>query len=425
MIVRSRIRAASSSSFVVTTPPSPAAIDFVAYSEKQVACERPPIFRPRYALSAACAASSTTGTPSAHNGSRSAGWPYRWTGMIAFVRGVTSSATRAGSTLSVSGSTSAKIGVAPVCTITLAVAGHVIGVVITSSPGPIPIATSARCIAAVPDETAIACVAPAYSANRSSSSAARGPVVSQPERIASATAATSSSPTAGGWKPRKLLRRYDSFGGIGSDEAYAVGCPLSALDGLVARPAHRQHRADPVGAAPERSEDRARLAVDAHPADAVDRFRLVHSVHLAQRPRFRDQEPHASPAGGPDPPGWVDGLAESGCKREPVQVDPERGLAELRVVPAAEPRRELDDERAAHADHDLRVRGAVFHPDRLGRRPRGVDRGRGLVREQRARPHVRQRDAECGRLRDDAIGDRQREERAGDRERVHRHLAAR
>jgi hypothetical protein len=31
-------------------------------------------------------------------------------------------------------------------------------------------------------------------------------VVSQPERIVSATAATSSSPTAGGWKPRKLLR---------------------------------------------------------------------------------------------------------------------------------------------------------------------------------------------------------------------------
>ena len=42
---------------------------------------------------------------------------------------------------------------------TFAVAGHVIGVVITSSPGPTPSATSARCIAAVPDETASACSA--------------------------------------------------------------------------------------------------------------------------------------------------------------------------------------------------------------------------------------------------------------------------
>ena len=50
----------------------------------------PPSLRPRYRLSAACAASSTTGSPSARIGSRSAGWPARWTGMIAFVRSVTS-----------------------------------------------------------------------------------------------------------------------------------------------------------------------------------------------------------------------------------------------------------------------------------------------------------------------------------------------
>ena len=102
--------------------------------------------------------------------------------------------------------TSANTGVAPVWTITFAVAGHVIGVVITSSPGPTPSATSARCIAAVPEETASACFAPTYSAKRRSSSAARGPVVSQPERSVSATAAISSSPTAGGWKPRNVSR---------------------------------------------------------------------------------------------------------------------------------------------------------------------------------------------------------------------------
>ena len=89
-------------------------------------------------------------------------------------------------------------------TTTFAVAGHVIGDVITSSPGPTPSATSARCIAAVPDATASTCSASSTSAARRSSSAVFGPVVSQPERSVSATAAISSSPIAGGWKPRRL-----------------------------------------------------------------------------------------------------------------------------------------------------------------------------------------------------------------------------
>ena len=55
--------------------------------------------------------------------------------------------------------TSQKTGVAPQCSITFAVAGHVIGLVITSSPGPTPTASSARCIAAVPEETASTCSA--------------------------------------------------------------------------------------------------------------------------------------------------------------------------------------------------------------------------------------------------------------------------
>ena len=97
--------------------------------------------------------------------------------------------------------TSANTGRAPAWTITFAVAGQVIGVVITSSPGPTPTARSARWSAAVPDATASACFAPTYSAKRRSSSAAFGPVVSQPERSVSATAAISSSPIAGGWKP--------------------------------------------------------------------------------------------------------------------------------------------------------------------------------------------------------------------------------
>ena len=78
--------------------------------------------------------------------------------MIARVRGVTAAATAAGSMHSVAASTSTKTGRAPARTITLAVAGQVSGVVMTSSPSPAPMpsARSARYIAAVHDETASA-----------------------------------------------------------------------------------------------------------------------------------------------------------------------------------------------------------------------------------------------------------------------------
>ena len=79
--------------------------------------------------------------------------------MIAFVRSVTSAGIRAGSMLRSPSRTSQKMGVAPQCSITFAVAGHVIGLVITSSPGPTPTASSARWSAAVPDATASTCSA--------------------------------------------------------------------------------------------------------------------------------------------------------------------------------------------------------------------------------------------------------------------------
>src|SRR5688572_24956340 len=136
--------------------------------------------------------------------------------------------------------TSTKTGVAPAWTITLAVAGQVIGVVITSSPGPTPSASTERCNAAVPDERAIACFAPTYSAKRSPSSAALGPVVSQPERRVSATASISSSPIAGGWKESMVFRLGESFGvDIGGDEAYALRCRGRPLERLCATVADR------------------------------------------------------------------------------------------------------------------------------------------------------------------------------------------
>src|SRR5205085_5931978 len=170
---------------------------------------------------------------------------------IAFVRSVTASATRAGSTFRSESRTSAKTGFAPAWTITFAVAGQVIGLVITSSPGPTPSASSARWSAAVPDESATTCRAPRYAAKRSSSSAVRGPVVSQPERSVSATASTSSSPIAGGWKPRKVARRRAGLvlGGsfrIGDLEAYEVGRTASPRERVLAALADGEHGAGAI-----------------------------------------------------------------------------------------------------------------------------------------------------------------------------------
>jgi hypothetical protein len=64
--------------------------------------------------------------------------------------------TASGSTSSVSGSTSAKTGVAPVFRMAFTVAGHVKELVTTSSPAPIPAATSDRWIASVHDDVATA-----------------------------------------------------------------------------------------------------------------------------------------------------------------------------------------------------------------------------------------------------------------------------
>src|SRR3954469_14764095 len=164
---------------------------------------------------------------------------------------------------SVSSQTSAKTGVAPQCTITFAVAGHVSDVVITSSPGPTPSATSERWSAAVHEETASTCFASRYSRIRASSSAVRGPVVSQPERRVWATASISASVIAGGWNERNS-DRFAETSGICGDEAYAVRRRVRPCDGVVAARPRDEHRAGAVGAATQGREDVARLTVDPH-----------------------------------------------------------------------------------------------------------------------------------------------------------------
>ena len=77
----------------------------------------------------ACAASSMTRSPyflaSARSGSMSAGWPKRWTGMIARVSGVIACSPLSGSRLKVAALTSARRGVPPAAETPNAVAMNV------------------------------------------------------------------------------------------------------------------------------------------------------------------------------------------------------------------------------------------------------------------------------------------------------------
>src|SRR3954447_26363089 len=102
---------------------------------------------------------------------------------------------------------------------------------------------------------------------RSSSSAAFGPVVSQPERSVSTTAAISSSPIAGGWKPSLVLR-----GGRIDQEAYGLRRTASPRHGGGSVVPGDQDRTGPVGTATERPEAPPGLPVGSHPLHALDRL---------------------------------------------------------------------------------------------------------------------------------------------------------
>ena len=94
---------------------------------------------------------------------------------------------------------SAKRGVAPACTTTLAVAQNVSGVVITSSPGPMREASSARCSAAVHGVDGDRRVRRRRSPQtRARTACTRGPVDSQPDRSVATTSSISASPIDGG-----------------------------------------------------------------------------------------------------------------------------------------------------------------------------------------------------------------------------------
>src|SRR5471032_890913 len=117
--------------------------------------------------------------------------------IMALVRGVMAASTWARSILRVTGSISANTGVAPVSMITLAVATQEIGVVITSSPAPMPAMRRAISMVQVPELNVRTGRPPKYSDNCASKAWTLGPLVIQPERNTSPTAAIVASSMVG------------------------------------------------------------------------------------------------------------------------------------------------------------------------------------------------------------------------------------
>src|SRR5471032_2721434 len=99
--------------------------------------------------------------------------------------------------LRVMGSMSANTGVAPTSRMTLAVATQEIGVVITSSPGPIPAMRKAISMVQVPELNVRTGRPPKNSDSCASKAWTLGPLVIQPERNTSPTAAIVASSMVG------------------------------------------------------------------------------------------------------------------------------------------------------------------------------------------------------------------------------------
>src|SRR5205085_5578248 len=233
-----------------------------------------------------------------------------------------------------------------------------------------------------------------------------GPLVSQPERSVSVTSAISSSPIAGGWNPSMVSR-------LDSDESFDIDLEpnhrlraVGVFQRLLAAVADGEDRAGAVAPPPELAEVVAGSPVDADAADALQREGLLQAGDLAQFARRRHQKAHAGTADprdrGEAPRGNV--LAESGGKGGAVQVDPQRDTAELGVVAAAQPCRQLADAGPVRADQHLRVARPVLDPDSMGGDGRGLDDRADLGGLELARPRVRECNAERGQRRRQAGG---------------------
>src|SRR5438093_3622646 len=200
------------------------------------------------------------------SGFRSTVRPYRWTGMIAFVRGVIAAATAAASMFIVRSSTSTRMGRAFAYRIASTVAKNVCDTVMPSSPAETPHARMASCSASVPLPTPTLCFVPMYAANSWSNAFTFGPIVScMLSRTSSIARRTSSrivrycafrstrgiscvataaevivpSPSSLGFLGKVLEPRVGV--GVDADEAREIADVVLELDRGIARP-HRTRR---------------------------------------------------------------------------------------------------------------------------------------------------------------------------------------
>src|SRR6185437_9523444 len=117
---------------------------------------------------------------------------------------------------------SANTGVAPTSRMTLAVATHEFGVVMTSSPGPMPAMRKAISMVQVPELKVRTGRPEKYSDKLDSKARTFGPLlVSQPERRTSVTSAMVASSRVGRVKGRKDIAPESVIGELGwsQDEA--------------------------------------------------------------------------------------------------------------------------------------------------------------------------------------------------------------
>ena len=224
-----------------------------------------------------------------------------------------------------------------------------------------------------------------------------GPVVSQPERRVSATAAISSSPIAGGWKPSVVSRRLsDTFGCIGDREAYGLGRRGGPRERLVARVADGEDRARPVGAAAERAEDVARAPVRRGRARSRAARRLLDPGDLARAARRaatrkRTQAPPARATRRELSSATSSPSAAASASRVQVDAERRRGRAPRRARRRAAPRA-----RRPAAPRRRRgpacTSGPSLDPERRGGRGGGLARrGRPLAAGARSARRARAR----------------------------------
>ena len=188
--------------------------------------------------------------------------------------------------------------------------------------------------------------------------------------------------------------------------------------------AAREHRARPVGAAAKRPEHAARAAGRRAPSDALERLRLLDARRRLERARAATRKRTQAPPAAPRAERASATRSPSAAARASAFRSTPSAAAQSSASCPPPRRAASSTTRGPSSPTRTCVYVGPSRPRAPRLPPRRLD-GRGdRLRGERARPDVRERDAERRGLGDEAVGDGQRVEAALDREGVHRHLAA-